>query len=312
MDPAPPPPLATALGARLLGQAVWRDGVRRVAVIGASKNAGKTTALLALLAASSAEGLAVGVVSVGLDGEARDAWLDVPKPQVRLEKDHWLVTALPFAEAAGSALHIVETLPLATALGPTVLARAKSPVAVQLCGIGHRRALVQAIAALQARVPRVIVDGAYHRQAAAHPSVADALVVAVGAVADDDDAVAVDRATATLRALLVRVGAADAGMVAVAGGLTDALVGEGCSGFAVQDSSRILLTGRGWAALDRQRAHVVAQAAVPVAAVVSNPWRPDGHSADAGHFQNLVRAAVGRCGGQRVPVTDLVSGRQLS
>ncbi len=287
-------------------------GVRRVAVIGAGKNAGKTTALLALCAAASVEAMAVGLVSVGLDGEARDAWSDASKPQVRLEKDGWMVTALPFATAAGRALQIVATLPIATALGPTVLARARAPLHVQLCGIGHRQDLLAAIAALAAQVPLVLVDGAYHRQMAAHPQVAQAIVVAVGAIAAPSDQDAVALAVPTLRALLVGLAGdqpESAATYVVSGALTDTVLARCRSkSVLVRDSSRILLSQAGWAAADRQGITVVASHAVPVRAVVSNPWRQPGAAIDAAAFLAQVRAAVNVCGGAGVPVIDVVAG----
>ena len=53
-----------------------------VAVMGMTKNTGKTVALNHLLARAAADHVAVGLTSIGRDGEDRDAVFSIPKPPV--------------------------------------------------------------------------------------------------------------------------------------------------------------------------------------------------------------------------------------
>lgn len=318
----------SAVGVALLGDAVWSAGAavpaRRIAVIGTCKNAGKTTALLALLASTSARGLSAGVVSIGVDGEAHDAFLDFAKPQIWLDKGAHFVTALPFALAAGRSIEVLRQLPFATALGPTVVGVVRHRCPLQLTGIGHRAHLQIAVTELLHRADRVVIDGAYHRQAAAHPAVADALVVAVGAMAGPTTQAAWRASLPTVRALLAPLRSesgysdADHSFHPVKAALTDALIAAhpATHRFVVRDSSRILLTAAGWQMLDRRQALVEVLAAVPVRAIVGNPFRADATAAGAtdsstanSHgFVDAVAQYLGQLTGVDMPVIDVVGG----
>ena len=119
-----PPPAASPAGIAALDAAVWQRGFRAVAVIGASKNAGKTTALNALTAALLERRERPGLCSVGVDGEASDVWLATPKPAVTVTAGALVVTALQAVQAAEGRLKVLQTLDFASSLGPTVLAQA--------------------------------------------------------------------------------------------------------------------------------------------------------------------------------------------
>lgn len=162
---------------------------------------------------------------------------------------------------------------------------------------------------LHAHAQVVLIDGAYHRQAAAHPEVADAVVVAVGALAGPTTQAAIAASMPTLRALLApKTAASDpAQAVQVAGALSDAVAAAHPTAVALvaRDPSRVLLSAAGWLALDRRQARVAVQRAVPVAAVVVNPFRPDGRSEDPRAFGTAVAAALAD---EAVPVVDVVTG----
>jgi len=311
---------ASAAGIAALGRLVWDRGFVRVAVLGASKNAGKTTALNALAAAASARGERVGLCSVGLDGEAFDAWLDTPKPRVRVEKGSLVLTDSHSAQAAGNLLRVLGPAGFSSALGPSVLCEARGPGGVQLCGVPHRAHLIAAVRALQAAgAERVLIDGAYHRQAAAHADVADALVVAVGAVLGEDAQTAAAGAATTLAALATP-GEAELplpaeGWLDVPGALADhwlpKLLQPGVRVLRVEGPSRVLLSAAGHAQLARRGVRVVAARPLALAAVASNPHRPGGVDEDGAQLQAAV-AAVLRGLGLAVPVLDVVRGVVLS
>ncbi len=325
-------PLAPAAATRLadpraiqaLQTLLDQPGSQRLAVVGSSKNAGKTTTLNALLAVCAARGEIAGLVSLGRDGEAFDAWLDFPKPQVRVEKGTLLVTAASAAGRAGRLLDTLLTLESTSALGANVLARARAPGGVELCGVPHRSAVVEAVQALQAcGAQRVLVDGAYHRQAAVHPKVADAVVVAVGALLGDDPALAAQAAWPTLWALSRPTWDGAAAAVAWTGGLTDAslpAVWAQTAALASQagaqplllaaDPSRLLISECGIAQLQARGVQVAVRHPVPLLAVTTNPLRPGGSDADPLQWLDAVARLLSDRGLAAVPVLDVVTGER--
>ena len=64
-----------------------------LAVMGMTKNTGKTVALNHLLAQAAASGVALGVTSIGRDGEDRDAVFFVPKPAIVVWPGNLVATA---------------------------------------------------------------------------------------------------------------------------------------------------------------------------------------------------------------------------
>ena len=296
---APPPP--SPAGIARIDACVWAQGWRTVAVIGASKNAGKTTALNALLAAVVARGERAGVCSIGVDGEASDVWLATAKPSVHLEKDALVVTA----RAALTDRHReVHPLGFSTGLGDTVLAQVRAPGPVLLAGLAHRGHVEQAMAALQAAgAQRVLVDGAYHRQAVADAPGVQALVLAVGAI------LPLDQATATLLALTVPADVGEGTRVDVPGGLTDARLATldltGVHALRVAGPGAVLLSVRGHERLAARHVRLVARRSVPLACVTANPHVPLGEDHAAQAYADEVQRWLA-AHGVTVPVVDVV------
>ncbi len=300
------PAQASPAGIAALDALVWRAGHRAVAVIGASKNAGKTTALNALSAALAGRKERAGLCSVGVDGEASDAWLATPKPAVAAHKGALVVTALQALHAADGRLKLLQTLDFTTSLGPTVLAEARVAGPVMLCGLAHRGHLAQAMAALRrAGADRLLVDGAYHRQAAADAAGVDALVLAVGAVLPLADAVP------TLRALATPQDRDEPQTLDVVGGLTDARLSQihlaGVAVLRVASQGAVLLSAAGHARLVRLGIALTARQTRPLLCLTANPHQPDGAQAAAADFAQQVRSWAAEQDVD-VPVVDVVAG----
>ena len=307
-DRLQPPALVSAAGIAAMDAVVWQHGLRTVAVIGASKNAGKTTALNALSAALAERQERAGLCSVGVDGEASDAWLATPKPAVTVAKGALVVTALQAVQAADGRLKVLQTLDVVSSLGPVVLAAARAAGPVLLCGLAHSGHLALALAALEAAgADRLLVDGAYHRQAAADAPGVDGLVLAVGAV------LPLAEGLATLRALATPGDRAAPHTRDVAGGLTDARLAQldlaGVQVLRVASQGAVLLTAAGHARLARLGVQLTAQRARPLVCLTANPHRPDRGDAvalagdDLAQVQRWAAAA-----GVAVPVVDVVAG----
>src|SRR5271156_2891469 len=154
-------------------------GAHSIAVVGTSKNAGKTVAVGGICEALERAGERLGFCSIGRDGEAADALDGAPKPRFFLREGVAFATAsslVPRSPAAEITSLTAET----TALGPVVLGRVRAPGFIQLAGPPSAAAVRRVAGALAADGRFVVLDGAVDRIAVLRDG-DDAIVVAVGA-----------------------------------------------------------------------------------------------------------------------------------
>jgi hypothetical protein len=166
------------VGAALL-EHVRAAGKSSVAVVGIAKNVGKTVTMRALYEAAYAQGVRVGLVSAGRDGEATDAVFENPKPRLWLYPGTWIATA--FA-ALPDQMRVEERSSLPTACGPLEYARVTREAFFELIGPPTAAGLRAAVDALAQRCGLVLIDGAIDRLAVIATG-DDAIVAACGAAA---------------------------------------------------------------------------------------------------------------------------------
>jgi hypothetical protein len=189
---------------------------RRLALVGLAKNTGKTETLAALLRelSSSPQGSAgrcVGVTSVGRDGEERDV-IDsrIEKPRIRLPAGSLVATTDGLLRASRLPHELIEQTSIRTPLGRVLIARLCDGGALEVAGpsaAADVRAVTDAMLAHGAE--QVLIDGAVDRRAASSPEVSDGLVMATGAVLDQDLAGVVQQTKDAVA--LVRLPLAEAG-----------------------------------------------------------------------------------------------------
>jgi len=159
------------------------SGISTLAFVGTAKNAGKTTALNAMLPRAVDAGKTIGLVSIGVDGEEVDAVADLDKPRIHLPPAHWVATAADAFERSTARVEFHRQLGMATPLGEVFAAVTVDGGDVVLAGLRHRADLLEAQDMLSnCGADLVFVDGAYGRSVAADGRVADAVVLATGAV----------------------------------------------------------------------------------------------------------------------------------
>jgi hypothetical protein len=162
----------------ILGEAL----PQRLAVIGLSKNAGKTVALNHVIRAAAERGIPLGLVSTGRDGELEDAITELPKPRIWAPAGAVLATAKGALPACEAKLELLAELPLVTPFGRVVLCRVLEAGQVLLIGPGSRNRVAMVLAQLEAEGARLsLVDGSFDRIAAASPDVTGRVVLAAGA-----------------------------------------------------------------------------------------------------------------------------------
>ena len=178
------------------------EEICRLALVGLAKNSGKTTTLNMLLDGLDRARRTVGVVSIGIDGEANDMLIGTRKPTIRVSAGDWIVTANDALKRSGTRIEFAESLNFSTQLGEVLVGRVLESGSVILAGMRHQRDLQQALRALERHgVELSIVDGAYGRLVAARPTLTDAVVVSTGAVLGSNVETIVEKTNYTLERL---------------------------------------------------------------------------------------------------------------
>ncbi|MBL0385348.1 hypothetical protein JJB07_01700 [Tumebacillus sp. ITR2] len=167
----------------MLYRAIEEAGVRRVAIVGIAKHAGKTTAMNSLISQAQATGRRLGIVSIGVDGERRDAIMGVPKPDVYVPVGALVASAGDVMNEGSAVLSVVGRTGFSSTLGDVYLARVERAGTVLLAGVRYA-AQVEAVLRQMEELGADLcfVDGAFDRMMAATPALTEGVVLATGAV----------------------------------------------------------------------------------------------------------------------------------
>lgn len=155
---------------------------RSLSIVGLEKNTGKTVCLNYILRRLNEKQVAVGVTSIGVDGEQVDSVFATAKPEVTLYEGSRFITSEQhyLKRQTVSVLEHVDSR--RTALGPLVTARVLVRGKVLLSGAATTGVLRSHISQLlDAGCRLAIVDGALSRLSLASPTVTDCMVLATGA-----------------------------------------------------------------------------------------------------------------------------------
>ena len=192
-----------------LAQRVADAKVRSIALIGLSKNVGKTTTTNYLLETLISEKHyrpdELALTSLGLDGEATDALTGLPKPRYVPQAGLLIATAeelLILAEKEGARFERLQQLSGRTALGPVVIVRVLRPGRVTIAGptlLHDLRHTIYQFGGLGAGLS--IVDGAINRVGAAAPGITNACIICTGASAGATPEAVARRTTDVVRRL---------------------------------------------------------------------------------------------------------------
>ena len=175
-------PALDAAGGSGLWDAIAHSGADSIAVMGTAKNTGKTVTLNHLLAQAARAGMAVGVTSIGRDGESRDEVYAIPKPPVRLWPGNVVATARATLHKADLQWEPIEDTGLSSAMGEIVLVRVRSSGTMEVAGPTRSAEQLAVIGRMRALgMDKVLLDGALGRSQHASPAVARAVVLATGA-----------------------------------------------------------------------------------------------------------------------------------
>ncbi|MDR3215658.1 MAG: hypothetical protein LBT75_05265 [Bacilli bacterium] len=156
------------------------NNYRSLAVIGLSKNAGKTTTLNAILKLRDYTNCML--TSIGYDGEEADLIFNTKKPTIYIKENTIIATAKKCLLNSEISFEILETTGFNTPLGEVIIARSLNEGLIELAGPSYNEQLKKVINILQSFNPEglCIIDGALNRKGFADPSVCDATILCSG------------------------------------------------------------------------------------------------------------------------------------
>jgi hypothetical protein len=150
--------------------------------MGMSKNTGKTVALNHLLAQAANAGVAVGVTSIGRDGEDRDQVFFVPKPPILVWPGTLVATARATLQRAKVRHKFLATTDIASPMGDIVVIKVLDYGEMEIAGASRGSDQRTVISRLQqCGAALVLLDGALGRSQHASPAIADGVILATGA-----------------------------------------------------------------------------------------------------------------------------------
>jgi len=165
-----------------LWQRIQSSGLTTLAVMGMTKNTGKTVALNHVLAQAAAAQVAVGVTSIGRDGEDRDAVFFVPKPPVLVWPGSLVATARNTLERAKVRTKLIDATGIDSPMGEIVVVKVLGQGEMEVAGASRSSDQLKVIARLkQCGAALVILDGALGRSQHASPAIANGVILATGA-----------------------------------------------------------------------------------------------------------------------------------
>ena len=165
-----------------LYQILNEQGYKTAAIVGMTKNVGKTVTLNNLVKEFEKNGKPIGLISAGYDGERVDRLTLKDKPRIYAPVNAIVATAEACFKVAEARLEYLEAGSMSTPLGEVYLARVLEPGLVELAG----PASVSGLKGLIYRMynygsENVLVDGAINRIASASPDVSENTILASGA-----------------------------------------------------------------------------------------------------------------------------------
>ena len=163
------------------------DKYKTISIIGMAKNSGKTVALNHLISQANMEGIAIGITSIGRDGETLDIVTETDKPPIFLEENTLIATTTEMLKLGDATMEILKVTDYRTPLGEIIIGRVKSQGYMQIAG-PQRLSEIKAVSdiMLNLGVKFVIIDGAINRLSQAAPSISEATILSTGAVLSRD------------------------------------------------------------------------------------------------------------------------------
>jgi len=156
------------------------DSKHTIAIIGTAKNAGKTTALNALL--KYFKNHKIAITSIGLDGEKIDQLTNLKKPSIHAYKGMIVATAKDTLSVITASYELLDELSINTPLGQIVIIKMLEDGDVLLAGPSSLYTLKKLKHTLSSyTLDHFFIDGALFRKSSAASHLSDGLILSTGA-----------------------------------------------------------------------------------------------------------------------------------
>lgn len=149
------------------------------AIIGNSKNAGKTTVLNKIIKDISEINKKSAVSSIGWDGETVDRVYKTEKPAVMIPKGSFVATCKELLPINSSLFKIHEDSKIETILGSIYIVEALSNMKVEIVGPRDLRSTKNLIEKLKNFSDYIILDGALSRTTSASSMITDGFILSI-------------------------------------------------------------------------------------------------------------------------------------
>ena len=158
------------------------SSVRRIAIMGLTRGAGKTTTLVHLLRGLQERGSSVSLAAAGREEDDTD-FTETPRGlTVPLRKGTVVATTEASMGRATAGLEMIDATGIHTPQGPVVIVRVVEDGEVEPVGPSSAHELRQVVEALGQHAPgHILIEGSFNRRSFAAPGIADGLILAVGA-----------------------------------------------------------------------------------------------------------------------------------
>jgi hypothetical protein len=180
--------------------------LQSLALIGLSKNAGKTTCLNHIINAWQAPGQTrpLALTSIGRDGEKEDIVSGRAKPRIYIPAGTLIASAEGTLQRSDALLEILELTNVRTAFGEVIICRALSDGYVELAGPGASEEIEIIADLVRKHEPNslFIIDGALSRRSQAGPDMIEAVILAVSAATSAVPEVLAEKTAFALNLLL--------------------------------------------------------------------------------------------------------------
>lgn len=154
------------------------DGDTTIAIIGISKNAGKTSLLNYLV--KSHPDMGFGVFSTGIDGEEEDSVYKTPKPSVVLPPNTLFCCDSHSLEPHGGSVELLASLP--DTQRPLWIARSLFQIETQITGPATMVAQIELCRAMiKLGAKKILIDGSLDRKSITLSNMLDATILVAGA-----------------------------------------------------------------------------------------------------------------------------------
>ena len=290
---------------------------RTLSLVGTCKNAGKTTVLNALLRQlyASDDKFCPVLTGVGRDGESVDVVTGTDKPRIFVREGTLVMTAEQLLSLCDCSMELLLSTDIRTPLGEVYIFRARSAGFVQVAGPSVVAQIARRKPTLLSLGDCLLVDGAAGRRSLGAASLADDVILCVGAGASRSMEACVEEAVflAELMTLPLLSPEEEAEALAISGAVTDRTAeellrrGNALKGriLVAEDSSCFLLSPALYGKLSRLGAVWRLRHRSRLLGLAVNPVSPGGWRFDAASFAAALAERSG------LPVWNVKEGQEF-